>query len=157
MLLFSTKWISLKKKVWTMAEYIYNTSVINDYAKKLRVWADNPENFVLLEFLCENGLCHDKLSVFAKKNDNFYEALRYAKMKIATKLHKKVAKNEINQSFYHRIIRLYDCALEKKEDEDKELDYKLKAKYDNKDNSSSITVNVTDYKNAETKKKKKDV
>ena len=69
------------------------------------------------------------------------------------RLHKRLAENKINPSYYHRIIRMYDTGLERKENEDKELEYKLKAKYETKDSQGSVTVNVASFKDVEIKKK----
>ena len=139
-----------------MAEYKYNTSVLRDFAKSLRKWADNDDSYILLEWMNANKLLYDHVYDFKKKSDEFREALNYAKQSISMRLHKRLAENKINASYYHRIIRMYDTGLERKENEDKELEYKLKAKYETKEAQGAVTVNVTSFKDVEIKKKGKE-
>ena len=139
-----------------MAEYKYNTSVLRDFAKSLRKWADNDDSYILLEWMNANKLLYDHVYDFKKKSDEFREALDYAKQCVSMRLHKRLAENKINASYYHRIIRMYDTGLERKENEDKELEYKLKAKYETKDAQGAVTVNVTSFKDVEIKKKGKE-
>lgn len=139
-----------------MAEYKYNTSVLRDFAKSLRKWADNDDSYILLEWMNANKLLYDHVYDFKKKSDEFREALDYAKQCVSMRLHKRLAENKINASYYHRIIRMYDSGLERKENEDKELEYKLKAKYETKDAQGAVTVNVTSFKDVEIKKKGKE-
>ena len=139
-----------------MAEYKYNTSVLRDFAKSLRKWADNDDSYILLEWMNANKLLYDHVYDFKKKSDEFRDALNYAKQSISMRLHKRLAENKINASYYHRIIRMYDTGLERKENEDKELEYKLKAKYETKEAQGAVTVNVTSFKDVEIKKKGKE-
>ena len=139
-----------------MAEYKYNTSVLRDFAKSLRKWADNDDSYILLEWMNANKLLYDHVYDFKKKSDEFREALDYAKQCVSMRLHKRLAENKINASYYHRIIRMYDTGLERKENEDKELEYKLKAKYETKEAQGAVTVNVTSFKDVEIKKKGKE-
>lgn len=136
-----------------MAEYKYTTSVIRDLARSLRKWADNDSSYILLEWMNANKLLYDHVYDFKKKSDEFRESLNYAKQCISMRLHKRLAENKINASYYHRIIRMYDTGLERKENEDKELEYKLKAKYETKDSQGAVTVNVASFKDVEIKKK----
>jgi len=139
-----------------VAEYKYNTSVLRDFAKSLRKWADNDDSYILLEWMNANKLLYEHLYEFKNKSDEFRQALHYAKQCISMRLHKRLAENKINASYYHRIIRMYDSGLERKENEDKELEYKLKAKYEAKDAQGAVTVNVTSFKDVEIKKKGKE-
>ena len=139
-----------------MGEYKYNSSVLRDFAKSLRKWADNDDSYILLEWMNANKLLYDHVYDFKKKSDEFREALDYAKQCVSMRLHKRLAENKINASYYHRIIRMYDTGLERKENEDKELEYKLKAKYETKDAQGAVTVNVTSFKDVEIKKKGKE-
>ncbi len=136
-----------------MGEYKYNTGVLRDYAKSLRKWADNDDSYILLEWMNANKLLYEHLYEFKKRSDEFAQAVNYAKQCISMRLHKRLAENKINPSYYHRIIRMYDTGLERKENEDKELEYKLKAKYETKDSQGSVTVNVASFKDVEIKKK----
>jgi len=138
-----------------MAEYKYNSYVISNLAKSLRTWADNDDSYILLEWMNANKLLYEQLWDFKKKSDEFAKAVNYAKQRISVRLHKRLAENKINASYYHRIIRMYDTGLERKEDEDKELEYKLKAKYETKESANNVVVNVADYKNVEIEKKTK--
>jgi hypothetical protein len=138
-----------------MAEYKYNSYVISNLAKSLRVWADNDDSYILLEWMNANKLLYEHLWDFKKKSDEFAKAVNYAKQRISVRLHKRLAENKINASYYHRIIRMYDTGLERKENEDKELEYQLKAKYETKDTQGAVTVNVTSFKDVEIEKKTK--
>lgn len=131
-----------------MGEYKYNSSVISNYAKELRKWAEQEDSIILLDFMNPRGLLYDYLYDFKRKSTEFSDALRYAKQCISSRLHKKLARNEINASYYHRIIRMYDSQLERQENDDKELDYKLTAKYAVQENQNPLTVNVINYKDA---------
>ncbi len=139
-----------------MGEYKYNTSVLRDYAKSLRKWADNDSSYILLEWMNANKLLYEHLYEFKKRSDEFAKAVNYAKQCVSMRLHKRLAENKINASYYHRIIRMYDSGLERKENEDKELEYKLKAKYETKEAQGAVTVNVTSFKDVEIKKKGKE-
>ena len=136
-----------------MAEYKYNSGVIRDHARSLRKWADNDSSYILLEWMNANKLLYEHLYEFKKKSDEFRQAVDYAKQCVSMRLHKRLAENKINPSYYHRIIRMYDTGLERKENEDKELEYKLKAKYETKDSQGAVTVNVASFKDVEIKKK----
>ena len=138
-----------------MAEYKYNSGVIRDLARSLRTWVEKDDSYIILEWMNANKLLYDHVYDFKKKSDEFREAHNYAKQRISVRLHKRLAENKINASYYHRIIRMYDTGLERKEDEDKELEYKLKAKYETKESANNVVVNVADYKNVEIEKKTK--
>lgn len=132
-----------------MGEYIYNSTYLRDISNKLRCWADCEESMFIQEFLCEHKISYERAFDFKQKSEEFAKAYDYAKMKIAKKLHERAASNKFNTSVYNRLIRMYDLDLKKAEDNDKELDYKLKAKYGQLEaNQNPLTVNVINYKDA---------
>lgn len=142
----------VKKKIIkdsVVTEYIYNTTVLRELAKKLMIWADLEESMFIQEFMCEHKLSYDAIMVFKKRSPEFAEAHSYARMKIAHKLHAQTGKGRFNTSVYNRLIRMYDTELKQLEDEDREQDYKLKAKYMHETlDQKPMTVNIVSYKGA---------
>lgn len=132
-----------------MPEYVYNSAVLKELGRKLMIWADEPESMFIQEFLCEHKLAYDSVHDFKKRNEDFAKAYAYAKMKIAQKLHAQTGKGRFSTTVYSRLIRMYDTELKQLEDEDREQDYKLKAKYMHETlDQKPMTVNIVSYKGA---------
>lgn len=97
-------------------------------AKSLEEWSKKPESKYLGDWVLERDFDPDNVSLWARKNVPFSEALKKAKLRIASRLRKSISdpENPYNYGLFMREIGMYDRFLNQYERKEKRKDVKDK-------------------------------
>ena len=93
----------------------YTQEVIEDYADKLEIWLENPENFWFKDFAIENKFNANLFYEFSKNNKRFSVVLERAKQKQESKLFKGALVNSFNSGIVKFALNVHHGWVEKKE------------------------------------------
>lgn len=84
---------------------------VDELVKQLYIYADDPKNLIVREFIAEQGMSQNKFTTLLTRHSSLLEAYHYARLKIGIRREKKALENEINASVYKDTQPLYDDDL----------------------------------------------
>ena len=134
---------SKKKKFrsWHEIQYLYSgrlkpaaDGTISHFARELVEWAEQPENLVFKQFLCENRISQKAFENWLKRSEELREAKQYALMVLAARREHGAIKKDFDPSFVKFTLPLYDPDYKKLEE------WRASLKKDDDDESETKVV-----------------
>lgn len=111
-------------------------------AKSLDEWSRKPDSIELLDWVNENDLYPQIVSRLSKEDENFCEALKKTKSKIAARRTKLANEDIINYGIYQRYQGMYDHFLKEDERDEKEYEANLRRKVDEHNQKQQVEATV---------------
>lgn len=116
---------------------------LNELADELVEWSKQPQNITLLDFCNDYMIVQTYLSDWAKEHEKFSEALLYAKSQIGARRERLVSYGKLDRAAFGRAQGMYDRMINDYEREEKEFEYGLKSKVEDK-KDKGITINLVE-------------
>jgi hypothetical protein len=110
-------------------------------ANDLIEWASLPSSMTLLDFAVKHRIPAQNLSLWSKKSDVFCEALNIAKAEVGSRRERLVSFGKLDRAAFARTQGMYDKLLNEHERDEKEFEYGLKSKVEDK-KERGITINL---------------
>ncbi len=116
---------------------------LDELADKLIEWSQQPQNITLLDFCNDYMIVQTYLSDWAREHKAFSEALLYAKSQIGARRERLVSYGKLATCAFGRAQGMYDRMINDYEREEKEFEYGLKSKVEEK-KDRGITINLVE-------------
>ena len=128
---------------------IWTDEAIAAEAEALELWSRKDTSDHLIGFCDNRNYDPGYISDFCEKSELFLLALKRAKTKIASRLHKKVNEGTFNYGIYMRVIGMYDKFIHNHERAEKQFDSDLRKKENDNQQQQKVVfeVNYNDTNN----------